>query len=55
MNDFIDARNIPEDQNITTDICIVGTGPAGMTLVKELKDQPFKVLVSSGLIELNSR
>lgn len=45
----IDAREIISDSIIHADICIVGTGPAGITLARELINQPFKIcLLESG-------
>ena len=33
---LIDARSLPADEHLDADICIVGTGPAGITLALEL-------------------
>lgn len=46
---IIDARSIPKNKTIETDVCIVGAGTAGMTLAKEFIDQEFRVcLLESG-------
>ena len=29
---FIDGRSVPDGESIDTDVCIIGTGPAGITL-----------------------
>jgi choline dehydrogenase-like flavoprotein len=42
---FIDARSIPNDQIVETDICIIGAGAAGITLARQLSGQPFRVAV----------
>lgn len=43
-----DARNLPENQTPTTDICSVGSGAAGVTLALELADAGMKVLLLEG-------
>lgn len=46
---FIDARAVPKNTTVKTDICIVGAGAAGITLARELIGQPFQVcLLESG-------
>lgn len=50
----IDARTLTADATIETEICIVGGGPAGITLVRELTNQKFRVcLVESGGLEFD--
>jgi choline dehydrogenase-like flavoprotein len=52
---IVDARTLPEDTVIETDVCIVGAGAAGITLAKQFIDQPFRVcLLESGGFELDS-
>lgn len=51
---FIDARTLPEDTAIESEICIIGAGPAGMTLAREFIGQDFRVcLLESGETEPN--
>ncbi len=48
----IDARSLPDRQKIETDVCIVGTGTAGLTVAREFLDKEFKVcLLESGGLE----
>lgn len=49
----IDARTLPFGETIETEICLIGTGPAGLTLARELAGQSFRVCVleSGGLEE----
>ena len=42
---FIDAREVQKNTTITTEICIVGTGAAGITLAKAFKDYPAHITV----------
>ncbi|WP_017655206.1 GMC oxidoreductase [Fortiea contorta] len=42
---FVDARLLPVDQVIETEVCIVGAGPAGITLAREFIGQKTKVCV----------
>ncbi len=49
---FIDARTLPKNQVIETDVCIVGAGAAGITLAREFIGQTFRVsLLESGGLE----
>ena len=46
---IIDARSLPENTEISTDVCIVGAGTAGLTLAREFAGQKFRVcLLESG-------
>jgi choline dehydrogenase-like flavoprotein len=46
---FLDARSINKGEVITTDVCIVGAGVAGLTLAKEFKHADFKIcIIESG-------
>jgi len=40
---MIDARSIPSGKTIETEVCIVGAGPAGISLARELIGQGFRV------------
>jgi choline dehydrogenase-like flavoprotein len=52
---FIDARTIPNDETLTTDICIIGAGAAGITLAREFAGQPFRVaLLESGGVDADA-
>jgi choline dehydrogenase-like flavoprotein len=46
---IIDARTLPNEETIDTDVCIVGAGTAGITLAKEFINRQFRVcLLESG-------
>lgn len=46
---MIDARSLPNNKTIETDVCIVGAGVGGITLTRELIGAPFRVcLLESG-------
>ncbi|MBD2056318.1 GMC family oxidoreductase [Oculatella sp. FACHB-28] len=51
---LIDSRTLPADQVVETDVCIVGAGPAGVTLARELAGQDFQVcLLESGGLDFD--
>lgn len=53
---LIDARTVPANTLIETDVCIVGAGAAGITLAKEFVGKPFRVcLLESGGFELDEK
>jgi choline dehydrogenase-like flavoprotein len=46
---IVDAREINGGSVIDADVCIVGSGPAGLTLAREFKNQSLKIcLIESG-------
>jgi choline dehydrogenase-like flavoprotein len=48
-----DARNVPANTEIVTDVCIVGAGAAGITLARELANSSIRVcLLESGTREM---
>jgi choline dehydrogenase-like flavoprotein len=53
---FLDARSLPPDALVETDVCIVGGGAAGIVLARELCGQPFRValLEAGGLDEASA-
>jgi len=52
---FIDARTLPPNSTIEADVCIIGGGPAGITLARELSDARRKVvLLESGGFEYDT-
>lgn len=53
---LIDARQLPDGQVLEADICIVGGGPAGITLALELARSSLKViLLESGGMAFDDR
>ena len=49
---LIDARTVSKDDVISTHVCIIGAGPAGITLAKEFMGQDFQVtILESGDVE----
>ncbi|MGH7542784.1 MAG: FAD-dependent oxidoreductase [Gemmatimonadota bacterium] len=48
---LVDARTVPDGSLIEADVCIVGAGAAGITLARELRERPLRVVVleSGGL------
>ena len=50
-----DARTVPADSTVETDVCIVGGGPAGITLARRLAGRRLRVLLlESGGTEIES-
>ena len=45
---FMDARVIPTNTEIETDLCIIGAGAAGITLALEFCNQPMRVCLLEG-------
>jgi choline dehydrogenase-like flavoprotein len=53
---FIDSRTLPENTEIQGDVCIIGAGPAGITLALDLaSDQRRVVVFESGGYDFNAR
>ena len=51
---LIDARALPADETIHTEICIIGGGAAGITLAREFINQPHQVcLLESGGLDFD--
>ena len=51
---IIDANNVPRGTLLETDICIIGAGPAGISLARAFDNQPFRViLLESGRLRRN--
>lgn len=49
---IIDVRSLPAEEILKTQVCIVGAGPAGLTMAREFANQNFQVyLLESGGIE----
>ena len=52
---FADARSVPADSTVEADLCIVGAGPAGITLARRFAGGPLRVVVlESGGFEVES-
>ena len=46
---IVDARTLPDRHLIDVDLCIVGSGPAGLTVARELRDSSLSIcIVESG-------
>jgi choline dehydrogenase-like flavoprotein len=44
----IDARTLPDNSVITGDICIIGAGPAGISIALDWANTPYSVIVLEG-------
>ncbi|PPS43124.1 FAD-dependent oxidoreductase [Chroococcidiopsis sp. TS-821] len=42
---IVDALAVPENTLIEKDVCIVGAGAAGITIARELRNQPYEVCI----------
>ncbi|HEX5816212.1 MAG TPA: GMC family oxidoreductase [Methylomirabilota bacterium] len=42
---FVDARTVPEDFLAEADVCVVGAGAAGITIARELRGRPLRVIL----------
>ena len=46
---IIDGRTMPPDSHLDVDLCIIGAGPAGLSLAREFAGSPVRVvLLESG-------
>lgn len=53
---FIDPRDVAQDSTLSTDVCIIGAGPAGLALFFELERKGIDVcLLESGGLEPDAR
>jgi choline dehydrogenase-like flavoprotein len=55
MSEFQDARTIPPDTVLTTDVCVIGAGAAGITIARDLAGSRHDVyVVESGDVDLDA-
>ena len=45
---FIDLEELEDGNSIEADLCIVGSGPAGVSIAKEFVGSPVQVLILEG-------
>ena len=51
---FIEARTLPDGHRVESDVCIIGTGAAGLAIVNEFRDSSLRVvLLESGGLEFD--
>ena len=49
---FIDGRTLPQGAKVSADVCIIGTGPAGITLARNIASDKVSVIcIESGGME----
>ncbi len=52
---FIDVRELPQNTEIESEICIIGAGAAGITIARELRDKPYRIcLLESGGLDFDA-
>jgi choline dehydrogenase-like flavoprotein len=42
---LIDGRTLPQGAELAADVCVIGAGPAGLTVAAELQRSPLKVVI----------
>ncbi len=53
---LVDGRAVPDGSVVTADLCIIGSGAAGITIARELAGSTLDVVVlESGALELDTR
>jgi choline dehydrogenase-like flavoprotein len=45
---YTDARTLPDNTHIEGDICIIGSGPAGLSIAMDWNNTPYKVILLEG-------
>ncbi len=56
MSEFQDARSIPPNTFLTTDICLIGAGAAGITIARDLAGSRHDIyVVESGDLDLDEK
>jgi len=52
---FIDGRTLPPGTQVSADVCIIGSGPAGITLARKLASDKLSIIcIESGGLELDA-
>jgi choline dehydrogenase-like flavoprotein len=53
---IVDARSVPENETVETDVCVVGAGIAGITIAREFSNRGFEVcLLESGDLKFDEK